>query len=331
LLSLWIAQDFLNPLSWAVVVTVASWPIYKKFALWSSLQGKDIAAPLLFTLFLGLLVFIPVAAAISEASVATEAISQTLARFRETGIPVPNWLDVLPFGDQLTQWWSANLSDPDNARRLLGASTDQDTQISWVRSVAGQLVQRTSMILVTLIATFTLLRRGAWLGNQVLDTADRLFGDPGERLARRMIETIRGTVTGTVLVAFGEGAILCIAYIAVGVPQPFLFAIVTAAFAMVPLGAWVVFSAASILVAVQGASVALALALFAFGAIIMIVGDTIVWPWLVGNRSRLPFLIALIGIFGGLHTFGLVGLFVGPVLLAACWIVLRDWLLASST
>jgi len=51
-----------------------------------------------------------------------------------------------------------------------------------------------------------------------------------------------------------------------------------------------------------------------------------VWPWLVGNRARLPFLVALVGIFGGLQTFGLVGLFVGPVIMAAFWIVVREWI-----
>jgi len=66
---------------------------------------------------------------------------------------------------------------------------------------------------------------------------------------------------------------------------------------------------------------------FAFGAVVMIVGDTLVWPWLVGEQARLPFLVALIGIFGGLQSFGLVGLFIGPVLLAAFWIVLKEWLL----
>jgi predicted PurR-regulated permease PerM len=58
----------------------------------------------------------------------------------------------------------------------------------------------------------------------------------------------------------------------------------------------------------------------------MVVGDTVVWPWLVGNQARLPFLAALIGIFGGLQTFGLVGPFVGQVIMAAFWVVVREWL-----
>ena len=186
------------------------------------------------------------------------------------------------------------------------------------------------MLLVSLMATFALLRKGGIIGNRILDTADRLFGDPGERLARRLVETVRGAVNGTILVAFGEGAIIGVGYFLAGVPRPLLFAIMTAAFAMIPLGAWVVFSAAAVLIATQGASFAVAFGLFAFGAVVMILGDTLVWPALVGNQARLPFLIALIGIFGGLQTFGLIGLFIGPVVLAACWIVMRDWLITPT-
>ena len=51
----------------------------------------------------------------------------------------------------------------------------------------------------------------------------------------------------------------------------------------------------------------------------MVIGDTFVWLTLVGNQARLPFLAALIGIFGGLQTFGLIGLFIGPMILAGLW------------
>ena len=104
-----------------------------------------------------------------------------------------------------------------------------------------------------------------------------------------------------------------------------MFAISTAAFAMVPLGAWAVFATAALVLAHEGSTTA-AFGVFCFGATVMVIGDTVVWPWLVGNQARMPFLVALVGIFGGLQTFGLVGLFVGPVILAAFWIVLREWL-----
>ena len=99
-------------------------------------------------------------------------------------------------------------------------------------------MHRLFLFVMALIALFALLRDGAWIGNRVLDTADRLFGNPGERLASKMVETVRGTVTGTVVVAVVEGSFIGIAYFIAGVPNPLLFTLLTMAFAMLPFGAW---------------------------------------------------------------------------------------------
>jgi hypothetical protein len=62
----------------------------------------------------------------------------------------------------------------------------------------------------------------------------------------------------------------------------------------------------------------------------MLAGDHFVWPTLVGGVARLPFLFAFVGIFGGIATFGLVGLFVGPVIMAALLTVWREWIVPSA-
>jgi predicted PurR-regulated permease PerM len=134
------------------------------------------------------------------------------------------------------------------------------------------------------------------------------------------------TVNGTVLVAFAEGLLIGIAYVLAGVPSPVLFTLLTIAFAMVPFGAWVAFSVASLVLLISGGNLWPALAVFGWGAAVMLTGDHFVWPTLVGNAARLPFLVALIGIFGGLQVFGLIGLFVGPVIMAALLTVWREWL-----
>jgi AI-2E family transporter len=62
------------------------------------------------------------------------------------------------------------------------------------------------------------------------------------------------------------------------------------------------------------------------GATVMLIGDYVLWPTLVGGAARLPFLLALVGIFGGLQVFGLLGVFLGPVIMAALLVVWREWL-----
>ena len=142
-----------------------------------------------------------------------------------------------------------------------------------------------------------------------------------------MVETIRGTVNGTILIAVVEGALIGVVYFIAGVPHALLFTLLTMAFAMVPFGAWAMFTSASILLLLQGGSALAAASVFVVGAVVMIVGDLFVWAALVGGAARLPFLLALIGIFGGLQAFGLIGLFLGPVILAALLTVWKEWLM----
>ena len=329
LLALWVAGDFLHSIGWAVVTTVAAWPAYRRFVRRLPAEHAQIVAPMVFTALLGIVVFIPVVIAIREAAAESRELLRLLADVRENGLPAPAWLPSLPLGEPAMRWWSANLADPKGASELLGSGTDKAANAAWARFFGGELAHRAFHFVVCLIATFSLLRGGPALGNRILDAADRFFGDPGERLARKLVETVRGTVNGTVLVAIGEGVVIGAGYVVAGVPKPYLFAILTAAFAMVPLGAWVVFTSAALVLAAQGGAPAAAFGVFAFGALVMIVGDLWVWPALVGNQARLPFLIALVGILGGVQTFGLIGLFVGPVILAGFWIVARDWVLRS--
>jgi predicted PurR-regulated permease PerM len=130
-----------------------------------------------------------------------------------------------------------------------------------------------------------------------------------------------------VVVAVVEGTLIGVGYVLAGVPEPFLFALLTMAFAMLPLGAWVAFTAAALLLLAEGGSFLAAAGVFGFGAAVMIIGDSFIWPKLVGGAARLPFLLALIGIFGGLQAFGLIGLFAGPVIMAVLLTVWREWLI----
>lgn len=325
LIGLWIAQDFLAPVGWAVIIVLTTWPAYQKFVD-AFADRSPILAPLSFTLVIGVVLFIPLALALYQAAEESQAVAKYLAHARKNGIPVPDWLPHLPFGEQTVRWWTVNLSDPAGAVQWLGVQPDRQADAAWSRSLGSQLLHRLFLFLIALVGVFVLLRDGAWISNRVLETADRLLGDPGERLASKMAETVRGIVNGTVVVAVAEGMIIGVAYVVAGVPNPLLFSFLTMAFAMVPFGAWVVFTGAAFLLVLHGGSALAAAGVFGFGAAVMIIGDIFAWPALVGNQARLPFLLTLIGIFGGLQVFGLIGLFLGPMFLAALWIVWRDWI-----
>jgi predicted PurR-regulated permease PerM len=329
ILSLWMAYDFLVPVGWAILIAVTTWPIYIRFANFVPGSRSQVYAPLLFTLLTGLALFLPVAIAAHRATYEGQAISQSINKYRENGIPQPEWLSRVPtIGDQAANWWRDNLSDAKFVSEWIGAA-DSKKDAAVTRALGSEVLHRFLLFVISLISLFTLLRHGAWVANRFLDTADRLLGDPGERLASKMVDAIRGTVNGTMSVAAIEGALIGVAYFLASVPNALLFTLLTMAFAILPFGAWAVFSTASLLMVLQGGDPMAAAGVFGFGAVVMLIGDTFIWPSLVGSAARLPFLLALIGIFGGLQVFGLIGLFLGPVLMTALLTVWREWLIAK--
>ena len=323
-IALWTAADFLPALIWAAILAITAWPLYVPFASAVS-RGPSAGAPLLFTLLVGATIFLPIMLASYQIAQQSDVLFSWIAQSRDNGIKVPDWIVRLPIAaDAIERWWRENLTNPQAAAGWFqGLNADKAADV--VKTFGGQLLHRTFIFFVSLIALYVFLRNGQLIARRCLDTADRIFGDPGEGLTAKMVEAIRGTVNGTIVVALAEGLLIGVAYLIAGVPNPVLFTILTISFAMLPFGAWAAFTVAAATLLIGGGNVWAAFGVFAWGSLVMLTGDHFVWPTLVGGAARLPFLLAFIGIFGGLASFGLLGLFLGPVVMAALVTVWREW------
>ena len=286
-------------------------------------------AALLFTALVGLVLILPIALATWQIAQQSDVMFAWIKQSQDKGIAVPDWVARLPIAaDALQQWWRDEPDRPEGGGRL--AAERQRRQGGRIlQDLRRPTAHRAFMFFVALLALFVLLRNGRWIAQRFLDTADRIFGDPGEGLAGKMADAIRGTVNGTIVVALGEGVLIGLGYVIAGVPNPLLFTVLTTAFAMLPFGAWAAFTAAALTLGISGGEPWVAFAVFAWGALVMLAGDNFVWPTLVGGAARLPFLFAFVGIFGGLATFGLLGLFLGPVIMAALLTVWREWVMPA--
>jgi predicted PurR-regulated permease PerM len=131
-------------------------------------------------------------------------------------------------------------------------------------------------------------------------------------------------VDGLVLVGMGVGVILGVVYIFAGVPEPVMFGMATAVAAIIPLASPVVFSIAALLVMAQG-SIAWGIAVFATGVVVTFLADHFVRPALIGGTTKLPFVWVLLGILGGVESWGLIGLFLGPAVMSALISLWREW------
>lgn len=323
-LGLWTLHRYLPALIWAAILAIAVWPLYRR-AVHRWPPGKhNVLLPLAFTLALGLTFIAPLALVAVQAGKEVHNVLENITKARTDGIPPPEWLGRLPMGSQqATAWWQDNLADPDSANALLQKARESQF-VSNSREYGAELAHRAVLFGFTLLTLFFLFKDGDVFGEQLRQASARAFGPAGERVGRQVIASVHGTVDGLVLVGLGEGLILGVGYVIAGVPHPTLFGLFTAIAAMVPFGAPLVFGIAALTLLVQG-SVAYAIAIGVGGFVVTFAADHFIRPTLIGSATRLPFLWVLLGILGGVETWGLLGLFLGPAIMAALILLWREW------
>jgi len=179
-------------------------------------------------------------------------------------------------------------------------------------------------LLFTLLTLFFVFRDGGALAERLRMLSDQVIGLRGERIARQMIAAVHGTVTGLVLVGLAEGILLGLAYLAAGLPYPATIGAVTGVAAVIPFAAPVVYFLAGLYLFTIGNTIG-AVIVIAFGSAVVFIADHFVRPVLIGGAARLPFLLVLLGILGGLQTMGFLGLFLGPAVMAALVALWREW------
>jgi predicted PurR-regulated permease PerM len=324
LLGIWTLHRYMPALIWAAILAIAVWPLYQRAVRRWPPGRHNMLLPSVFTLALGLMFIVPLVLVAVQAGKEVHGLYQTIDKARTDGIPAPDWLGHLPIGSQqASTWWHENLENPDSASALMKRARESEF-VSNGGQLGAEVAHRLVLFGFTLLTLFFLFRDGDRLGDQMQRASGRAFGPAGERVGRQMIASVHGTVDGLVLVGLGEGFILGVGYLLTGVPHPTLFGLFTAIAAMVPFGAPVVFGIAALILLTQG-SVVSAVIIGVLGFVVTFVADHFVRPTLIGNATRLPFLWVLLGILGGVETWGLLGLFLGPATMAALMLLWREW------
>ena len=321
---LWILHEFLAALAWAAVLAVALWPVYGYLQRLLPERDRWAIGPLLATTVVAIVIIAPIV--LLGVAVAREShfVIEFIGDARRHGVPVPDWIQQLPMvGAAFAEWWRANLSDPVQAEELIGRVNLRTLTVS-VREYGGEIVHRLAVLLFTLLTLFFFFRDGSALTEQLRRLSDRVIGVRGERIARHMIAAVHGTVNGLVLVGLAEGILLGLVYFAVGLPYPASVGALTGVAAVIPFAAPIVYSLAGLYLLAVGNTFG-GIVILVFGSVLLFVADHFVRPYLIGGAARVPFLLVLLGILGGLQTMGFLGLFLGPAVMAALVALWREW------
>lgn len=321
---LYMLSNYLRALLWAVVLAIALWPLFERAAGRVPTRLRKDVLPALFTLAVALVFVVPFVVLGIEAVREAHVVLDYGKQAEQNGIPVPEAVSRLPSKvvKPVTDWWNANLAHSGWAKDYAD-KIDTASNRELGRNVGRDAIHRIVLFGFALLALFFLFREGDNVVRQCLSASHRVFGPRGERLGRQTVASIHGTVNGLVLVGLGEGVALGIVYVLAGVPHAILFGAFTAVAAMVPFAAAIAFCLAALIVLAAG-KVASAVIIVAAGVLTTFSADHFVRPSLIGGTTKLPFIWVLLGILGGVESFGLLGLFVGPAIMAALILLWRE-------
>ena len=316
-----ILRPFLPALIWATMIVVATWPLLLR--LQRALGGRRSLAAAAMTGLLLAIVVAPLAVAISTVVQQTARLSDiTVAEIR---IPMPPvWIEGIPVvGGKLSAEW-----------RVYAAATPEELAskaapyvtpvVSWIADRAGSVGTFLLHLLLTLLLCGVLYVTGETAALGVRRFARRLQGGAGDRLVLLAAGSIRAVALGIVVTAIVQTALGAIGLVVAGAPYVAIFAAVMFVFCIAQLGPALPMLAAVGWLYLYGATTA-AVGLFVWTVIVGLL-DNVLRPILIRRGADLPLLLIMGGVIGGLVSFGLVGLFVGPVVLAVAYTQLSAWI-----
>ena len=316
-----VMRPFLSAIAWAAILTYVSWPLHLRVL--ARLRGRRTWAALALTvmltlalgvslLWLGLLLRSEGVLAIREA-----------AALLQTGVRLPERIVSIPW---LGPWMQERLAELGGDRaaweRQLSALVEQ-----WggrAMRLIGDLGLNALRFGAALLTAFFLFRDGDRLLEQLRRTLHGLLGDRVHAYFKAVGDTTRAVVYGLLVAAVAQGLLAGLGYWVAGVRSPVFWGAATSVVALVPFGAPLVWGTIGVWLLLQG-QVGAGAGLLLWGALAVSWIDNLVRPLVISGVARIPFLLVLFGVLGGLAAFGLIGLFVGPVILAILLALWREW------
>lgn len=313
-LALFIIHRFIPSLIWAAIIAVSTYPLYRK---WRRLFGAytNLAA-LLFTLLFALLLLLPFSWLINLLIKESQLFINYLHHINREGGEAPAFLEQFPFiGQDMVRYWDENIGQPGHIKHILSNVHLSLTPISYyIRQVGANLVHRGFQLGFTFLILFFFYRDGDRLFEQINHIGEYCLGERWFRYAEQLPKALRATVNGTIVVGIGVGVLMGICYLLLDFPAPTLTGFITAVAAMIPFVVPIVFAIVALIMFSYGHLIP-AVIVIIWGTLVMFVADHFVKPVLIGGAIQLPFLAVLFGILGGVETLGILGLFVGPIIM----------------
>lgn len=314
---------FIVPVVWALIFAYVTWPLYAR--LRRLLRDNATLSAVLMTLLLTMAFVLPLLGLVgllqAEFILAYQAVS---AYLKEAPHRLPDAVLHIPWlGERLQQLLDSMTIDPDMWRTE--ALRWAQNWFGEVANLVGGVGRNAAKMGVAVLTVLFVYRDGANLLQQVQRVMHRFLGSRAHDYLEAIGGTTKAVLYGLVLTALAQGALAGLGYWAAGIHAPVLLGAITALVALIPFGTPFVWGSLGIWLLATGQTVA-GIGLLLWGALVVSWVDNLIRPLVISSASQIPFLLVMFGVLGGLAAFGLVGMFVGPVIMAVLMAVWREWL-----
>lgn len=319
----WILKPFLLPLVWAAMIAVATWPLL--LGVQRRLYNRRSLAVLVMSVGLLVVLILPLALSVVTILENIDAIKGWVRTFGAAGLPLPpSWLGTLPLiGERLTTAWTqAAAAGPEGLSAQLVPYANK--MLTWFVNNAGGLGLIFAQFLLTLVLTAILYAKGEPAAGGVLRFFRRVAGEQGEQAVLLAGRAIRAVALGIVVTALIQSLCGGLGLWVAGIPGVAVLTAVMFLLAIAQIGVVPVLAAAVGWLFWKGTTL-WAVLLLVWTVLVGSV-DNVIRPILIKKGADLPLLLILAGVIGGLIAFGIIGLFVGPVVLAVSYTLVKAWI-----
>ena len=320
--SFWVLRPFLLSTIWAMMIVVATWPLMLKVQ--AALKRRVLAVIVMSAAML-LVFVIPLLLAVRTVVENVDTITGWMRSLATASIPPPpDWVAAIPLvGGKIAEQWTivATASKEELALRVAPYAAEA---AQWVAGALGSVGLLTIQFLLTVLVAVIMYTSGEAARAALIRFGRRLAGDRGERVVLLAGQAIRAVALGVVVTALVQTVLAGIGLALAGIPFASLLTGVILLLCIAQIGPIVVLVPAVIWLFWTDSTVwgsALLVWTVLIGAL-----DNVLRPLLIKKGADLPLLLIFAGVIGGLLSFGIIGLFVGPVVLAVGYALLQEWM-----
>ncbi len=317
-----VLKPFLPALLWSTILSIATWPAFHW--LEARLGGRTSLAAAIMSIILAVGFLVPL-------SILGGSLAENFAKFAgnvlgvfETGPPPPPaWVaDVPLFGDELSDLWQAYANDTTRFAETVSEYVKPATE--FLLGVGTKIGRGIVDLALSVLVAFFFFRDGAYGAARLRVLMDKVAGPRGRHLLEIAEKTMIGVIYGILGTSLAQGLLAAFGLWLAGVPGALFLGLLTSLLSFVPMGPPMVWLPSTIwLFSIGRIEWGIFMGLWGFGVVSTV--DNIIRPYFISLGSALPLLLVYLGVLGGIISFGFLGLFIGPTLLAIAYTIIREW------